>query len=89
VSQEFIIGLTREFFWTILLVGGPVLIVSLLVGLIISIFQAATSIQEFTLTFVPKLIAIAIVLFLTTPWVINVMVTFTRNLYNQIPNIAH
>jgi len=89
VTEEFVTQLTRDFFWTILLVGGPMLLVSLLIGLAISIFQAATSIQEYTLTFVPKLIAIAIVLFLTLPWTISILVTFTKNLFEQIPNLAH
>ena len=89
MSQEFIIGLSRDFFWTMFLVAGPMLLVSLFVGLAVSVFQAATSIQEYTLTFVPKLIAIAIVLFLTLPWMINVLVSFTTGLYDQIPNFSH
>jgi len=67
MSEQYIVYLFRETFYTTLLVSAPVLVVSLVVGLLISIFQAATSIQEFTLTFVPKLIAVAIVLVLTLP----------------------
>lgn len=88
MSEDFIIHIFREAFYTMLLVSAPVLIVSLLIGLIISVFQAATSIQEFTLTFVPKLIAVAVVVILTLPWIMDIMVTFTINLYAQIPNLA-
>ncbi len=87
MTQEFILNLFREAFFTMLLVASPILIVSLVIGLVISVFQAATSIQEFTLTFVPKLIAIAIVLVLTLPWILDVMINFTTGLFNQIPTI--
>lgn len=70
-----------------MLVSAPVLIVSLGVGLVISIMQAATSIQEFTLSFVPKLIAIAAALVVALPWMIETMLTYTRNLIQQIPSL--
>jgi len=82
------IHLARETFFTALLVSAPVLIASAIVGLIISIFQSATSINEMTLTFVPKLIVIAIVTVIALPWIIDVLVSFTKELFNQIPNIA-
>ena len=88
MSEEFIVHIFRESFYTMLLVSAPVLLVSLVIGLVISVFQAATSIQEFTLTFVPKLIAVAVVVVLTLPWIIDIMVSFTINLYSQIPNLA-
>ena len=88
MSEEFIVHIFREAFYTMLLVSAPVLFVSLVIGLVISVFQAATSIQEFTLTFVPKLIAVAIVVVLMLPWMIDLMVTFTISLYSQIPNLA-
>jgi len=56
--------------------------------MLISIFQAATSIQEFTLTFVPKLVAVAVVTVLFLPWMIDVLVTFTLNLFQNIPTLA-
>jgi flagellar biosynthetic protein FliQ len=71
-----------------LMVAGPTLIVSLLIGLAISIVQAATSIQEYTLTFVPKVLAIAVVIILLWPWTTDVLLTFTRNLFQQMPNLA-
>ena len=65
MTEEFVVNLIRETMYTMLLISAPVLLISLIVGLIISILQAATSIQEVTLTFVPKVIVIAIVLVLT------------------------
>jgi len=88
MTELFIIHLARETFFTALLVSAPVLIASAIVGLIISIFQSATSINEMTLTFVPKLIVIAIVTVIALPWIIDVLVSFTKELFNQIPNIA-
>jgi flagellar biosynthetic protein FliQ len=64
------------------------LVLSLVVGLVIAVFQAATSIQEITLTFVPKIIAVAIVAVLTLPWMMEVMVSFTVNVFNQIPGLG-
>jgi flagellar biosynthetic protein FliQ len=89
MTTEFIVHLFREAFYTTMLVSAPVLVVSLLVGLLISIMQAATSIQEFTLSFVPKLIAIAVALVLALPWMIDTMLSFTTNLFQQIPALVH
>ncbi|HTS00307.1 MAG TPA: flagellar biosynthesis protein FliQ [Bacteroidota bacterium] len=89
MSQEFVIYVFREALYTALLVSAPLLVVSLVVGLLISVFQAATSIQEVTLTFVPKLIVIAIVAVLTLPWMIDVVVSFTTNLFHNIPALGH
>ena len=67
--------------------AGPVLAVSLAVGLVVSLFQTLTQIQEATLTFLPKLIAIGAVLFVTGHWMISQMVSFTLQLYGQIPKL--
>ena len=89
MTEEFVIHLVREAFYTLILIASPVLLVSMVVGLIISIFQAATSIQEFTLTFVPKLIVIAIVLVISLPWMMETLLSFTLTLFNQIPTLVH
>ena len=88
MSEEFIVHMFREAFYTALLVSAPVLLASLVVGLVISIFQAATSVQEFTLTFVPKVVVVAIILVLMLPWMIDTMVDFTQNLFQQIPMLS-
>ncbi len=87
MTEEFVIHLMRETFYTILLVSAPVLIVSMIIGLFVSILQAATSVQEFTLTFVPKLIVVAIVLVIALPWMLDVVKSFTISLFEQIPSL--
>lgn len=68
-----------------LLVGGPLLLVSLVIGVLISIFQAITQLQEMTLTFVPKIIAVFLAVFLTLPWMTSVLMDFTTRLFENIP----
>ena len=69
-------------------IAGPVLIGSLLIGLIISIFQAVTQIQEQTLTFVPKLIVVILILVIGGPWMLNKLVVLTNELFGMIANIT-
>jgi flagellar biosynthetic protein FliQ len=88
MTEVFVTHMFREAFYTMLIVAAPILVVSLIVGLVISVLQAATSVQEVTLTFVPKIIAIAIVLVLTLPWMMDIMTTFTIDLFSQIPGIG-
>jgi flagellar biosynthetic protein FliQ len=71
-----------------LLVSAPMLIIGLLVGLAISVFSAVTQIQEMTLTFVPKIVAVFMTLLVTLPWVIEKLTTYTINLFNSIPMLA-
>ena len=68
MNEQMVVYLFREAFYTMILVSSPMLTLSLIIGLIIAIFQAATSIQEVTLTFVPKIIIVAVVAVLTLPW---------------------
>jgi flagellar biosynthetic protein FliQ len=74
-----------ETVWTTLLVAAPVLIVGLLVGVLISLFQAVTQVQEMTLVFVPKIVACLIALVAALPWMINILVSFTHNIFTNIP----
>lgn len=66
--------------------AGPVLVVSLVVGMVVALFQAVTSIQEFTLSFLPKVVGIGIVLMLLGHWMLGLTESFTVHLYNQIPS---
>jgi flagellar biosynthesis protein FliQ len=77
--------LSGEVFRTILLASAPPLLVSLLVGLLISLFQAVTQIQEFTLSFVPKVIAVFVCLFVFFPWISKLLITFTITLMDKMP----
>jgi flagellar biosynthetic protein FliQ len=70
------------------MVVAPILVVGLVVGLIISIFQATTQIQEQTLTFVPKLIAVALVGLLTGSWMLHKLVDFTTRIFNLMANVT-
>jgi flagellar biosynthesis protein FliQ len=79
------IDLGREAIWITLLVGAPVLLAGLLVGLIIGLLQALTQIQEQTVVFVPKLVAMFLVLSLTLPWLIMRMVQYSTDLISGIP----
>ncbi|MBF0540861.1 MAG: flagellar biosynthesis protein FliQ [Nitrospirae bacterium] len=89
LTIDVIRDISAEVFKTILLVSGPVLIVSLVVGLVVSFLQAITQIQEFTLTFVPKIIAVFLTLFIAMPWIARIMIAFTTNLIENIPKYVH
>ena len=86
MSEQAIIDMLREAFTIALRLAAPLLLVSLTVGLIISIFQAATQIQEQTLTFVPKLIIIGITLILLAPWMITVIKEFVIAHFQRMLN---
>lgn len=77
MTEELIIEILKELFYTTFLILLPILGVSLVVGIMISIFQAATSIQEMTLTFVPKIVATAITVLFLLPWMMDKVVAFT------------
>ena len=84
----FAVQVIRNGIFHILIVAAPGLVTGLLVGLIVSIVQATTSIQEQTLTFVPKIAAILLAIFFMGPWMIRVLVQFTRNLFATIPQMV-
>ena len=81
--RRFLISIARETIWVIIKTSVPVLLVSMIVGLIISLFQTLTSIQEQTLTFVPKLLAIMIALMIMGSWMINEIVAFMNFLWGN------
>ena len=87
MSPEFVIQLGQEALTLILYVGGPILIVALVVGLAVSIFQAVTQVHEMTLTFIPKIIAVGMTLTLILPWMMQRMIDFTTNLLLAIPTL--
>lgn len=72
-----------------LMISAPLLIVALVTGLLIGVFQAATSINEQTLSFIPKLLAISAVLVFTGPWMLKVLVSYTRELFESIPSLIN
>lgn len=88
MTEEFAIQLLTDAIYTTLLVSGPILLTALVVGFLISVFQAVTSINEMTLTFIPKIIAMIILLLFLLPWMLKVMETFTITVFNMIPGMA-
>lgn len=88
MSTGDVINIAVQAVWLIIKCSAPMLISSLVVGLIISIFQTVTSIQEQTLTFVPKLIVILLVLIICGDWILNNIVTFIQDLYGRFGNMV-
>lgn len=87
MSQEMFIGQLQRALYVFLLLGGPTLIISLVVGIAISIFQAVTQINEATMTFIPKVAAILIVMVLAGPWMLNTLLEYTASILISIPTM--
>jgi flagellar biosynthetic protein FliQ len=85
MSPEFVIGFGRQAIEITLMLALPLLGLGLLVGLLISIFQAVTQIQEMTLTFIPKILAVMTALLIFSPWMLDKMVSYTRTIIVNIP----
>ncbi len=81
------IGLFQQAIMMALMLAGPMLIFGLITGLIVSIFQAVTQVHEMTLTFIPKILAVILSLFLFMPWMLNKMIDFTTNVFSSIAQI--
>ncbi|WP_147819121.1 flagellar biosynthesis protein FliQ [Salidesulfovibrio onnuriiensis] len=86
MTPEFVIGFAREAIEMTLMIALPMLAVGMVVGLTVSIFQAATQLQEMTLTIVPKIIAIFLALLIAFPWIMDKMMSYTTNLFLNLPN---
>jgi flagellar biosynthesis protein FliQ len=89
VNDTTVLNMASQALILIAELAGPVLVVSLVVGLVVSLFQAVTSIQEFTLTFLPKVVAIGVVLLICGHWMLNDAVTYTEQLYRSIPTMIN
>ncbi len=87
MNQDMVVGLARNAVEITLLISLPMLGLGLIVGLAVSIFQAVTQIQEMTLTFVPKIIAVLLGLLFAFPWMMNKMVDYTRDIIVNIPHL--
>lgn len=86
MTPEFVIGFARQSIELALLMAMPMLGIGLFVGIFVSVIQTATQIQEMTLTFIPKVVSIFVALLVAFPWMLDKMVTFTRNLILNIPD---
>jgi flagellar biosynthesis protein FliQ len=87
MTPELVINMVQSALYVLILISAPVLLVSLVVGLFVSILQAATQINEMTLTFIPKLLALFLTLVLAGPWMLNTMIEYTVRLYKSIPGV--
>ena len=87
MGPETVLDVGRDALWLAVLLAGPMLAAALGVGLLIGIFQAATQIQEMTLSFIPKLLALVAALFVAGPWMLRVAITFAERLYADIPGL--
>jgi flagellar biosynthetic protein FliQ len=88
MTPEFVVDIGRRALETALLISAPMLLTALLVGLIISVFQAATQINEQTMTFIPKLVGVFVVLLIFAPWILQKMMTLTLMIFDLLPTLG-
>ena len=87
MEQSLVIEIMQNVFIQILILSAPVMVVSMVIGLIVSIFQTITQIQESTLTFVPKIIACVLTLIILLPWMLNYFIDSIKELFDKIPSL--
>jgi len=88
MTTDFVIEIAYQALYTVIMVASPMLAAGLLVGLVIGVFQAATSIHEMTLTFIPKILAVFLATLVFLPWMMRTMLGFTTRLYELLPTIS-
>jgi flagellar biosynthetic protein FliQ len=88
MTQDSVVSICVSAMELALKIGMPLLLVGLVLGLVVSVFQAVTQIQEQTLSFIPKIIGLAVVLVVAGPWMLGQLITWTQDLYGQIPNLV-
>lgn len=88
MTPEMVVNLGQEGLKVLLMVSLPLLTMALVVGLAVSLFQAVTQLQEMTLTFIPKILAVFLLLMVIFPWMLGMMLDFTHNLFSNIPTYA-
>ncbi len=84
MTEEMVISIAEQAIWIVLIVSGPLLLIALIVGLLVSIFQATTSIQEQTLAFVPKIVAVLVGIIFFGPWMISQITSYVYNILNNL-----
>ena len=86
MTPEFVISFARQSIELTLMVAMPMLLVGLIVGLTVSVFQAATQLQEMTLTFIPKIVSIFLTLLIAFPWIMDKLINYTREIFLNFPS---
>jgi len=88
MTPEFVVGFGREAMQTAFLLAAPPLLAALVIGLVVSVFQAVTQIQEMTLAIIPKMVAVLVALLIAFPWLLEKLTTYTINVFNTIPTVV-
>jgi flagellar biosynthesis protein FliQ len=88
MNQDTVVNLATQAMMLALKIAGPVLLLGLIIGLLVSIFQAVTSIQEQSLSFIPKIVGVAVLIVVLGPWMLGQIVSYAQNLYLAIPSLV-
>jgi flagellar biosynthesis protein FliQ len=88
MNQDTVINLATQAMMLSLKIAGPILLLGLIIGLLVSIFQAVTSIQEQALSFIPKVVGVAVLIVVLGPWMLGQLVGYVQNLYTAIPSLV-
>ena len=88
MTPQMVVSIGREALMLTIMMAGPMLLFGLIIGVAIALFQAVTQIQEMTLTFIPKILAVATALLIFLPWMINMATDFTRHVFELIPTLV-
>lgn len=87
MTPDMVINLAKQAIYTIMIISAPMLLIALAVGLLVSVFQAMTQIQEQTLAFIPKILAVFISVVIFGPWMLTILLDYTRNLFQSLPQL--
>jgi flagellar biosynthetic protein FliQ len=87
MNQDTVVSLATQAMTLALEIAGPILLAGLIIGLLVSIFQAVTSIQEQSLSFIPKVVGVAVLIVVLGPWMLDQLVSYAQNLYMSIPQL--
>ena len=88
MTSQTVLSLTQQALWITMLVSAPLLVAALVVGLVVAVLQAATQINEMTLSLIPKLVAMFAALVVAGPWMLTTLVEFTQRLFGSIPQVV-
>ncbi|HCU87629.1 MAG TPA: flagellar biosynthetic protein FliQ [Verrucomicrobiales bacterium] len=88
MSPDYVVELMKGLMAHIMMIALPLLVTGMTVGLLVSLFQAVTSLQEQTLTFVPKALAVSTLLFFIMPWIVRTLMDYTKNIFDKIPSMT-
>ncbi len=89
MTTEFVLYWSQQAIKTSILVAAPTLLGGMIIGLVVGIFQSVTQIQEMTLTFIPKMAVVIVIIMLCMPWMLETLTDFTRNMFLQLQVVSH